>query len=260
MNLHDILISKARAAELGHFYILEASGSISENDQVLIDFIHQFIKDYYQKVEGQKHPINQLIDHPDVFVLGQIPTNNEEKENAFFSVDEARELGRFFEFRPVQSKRKFAVITQAHRINSLVANKWLKLLEEPQGESTIFLLNPRRQKLLDTIQSRAIHLRIPVKLPPFDSTNWENFLKELGQSTLSQFLENNVKKTKNIDFWIKELIQWESGQALDAAAKAGFEKWLKNYQEMDTFNQPAATKWTLFYTYIKTHVLPRLSR
>lgn len=255
MNQHEILMKKAHAQELAHFYLVEATGTESSGE-VLQQFVHQFIRDYYQEVEGHKQSLTHLMDHPDVFVLGNL-IDTEEPEDAFFTVAESEGLARFFEFRPVQSKRKFAVITEAHRINSLVGNKWLKLLEEPQGNSTIFLLNPRRQKLLETIHSRAIHLRLPIKSTQVHHQEWEEFLKKARGQGLAKFLEENVRGETPLNFWIQELIQWEADQTDSPISKIALEEWLKTYQEMDVFHQPAATKWTLFYSFLNLHVFQR---
>lgn len=257
MKLHEILMSKARKNELAHFYLVDATGT-GDADKALQEFVHHFIRDYYRDVEGHKQSLTNLVDHPDVFVLGNI-IGAEDPVDSNFTVAESESLTRFFEFRPVQSKRKFAVITEGHRINSIVANKWLKLLEEPQGNVTIFLLNPRRQKLLDTIHSRAIHLRLPLKSEAPHQKEWMEFLGTVKGQSLAPFLEKNVRGDTDLSFWINELIQWEADQSDQPEAKMALEDWLKKFEEMDTFNQPAATKWTLFYSHLKQHVIPRVS-
>lgn len=259
MNLHDVLLKKAKNQELGHFYIVETSAPENKAHEILLQFVHNFIRDYYQKVEGHKQGLTNLMDHPDVFVLGNTNTEDEEKTDKFFKVEEAEALSRFFEFKPVQGIRKFAVITEGHRINTTVANKWLKLLEEPQGTSTIFLLNPRRQQLLQTIHSRAIHLRLPSKTEDHEFSDWNEFLGDLKKMTLSEFLENYQRGEKDLSHWVNELIRWESEQTDLAHPKEELERWLKRLQEMEIFHQPSATKWTLFYSYLRENVLPRLN-
>ena len=257
MNLLETLMLKARKSELAHFYILESSLHEEESLKELVKFSHTFIRDYYQQVEGHKQSLTHLMDHPDVFVLGNLP-ESEDPETSAFTVAQAEELSRFFEFKPVQGKRKFAVITEAHRMNTILANKWLKLFEEPQGISTIFLLNPRRQKLLDTIHSRALHLRLPVIMTPPSTVEWIEFLKQVETLGLSQFLETFVRSDKDVAFWTNELVRWEAGQENHLTAKSALFEWLKKLKEMDVFHQPSATKWTLFYSFLREHVLPRL--
>jgi hypothetical protein len=251
VNLHDILLKHAKDQKLAHFYIVEGRGALA--------FAHNFIRDYYQKIEGHKQSLNNLMDHPDVYVLGNLP-ETEKPEYKDFNVEEAGKLSRFFEFKPVQSKRKFAVITEGDRVNKTVANKWLKLLEEPTGESTIFLLNTLEQKLLPTIHSRALHIRLPRVKEDIDSTDWNQFLTEASKMPLSQFLETYSRGNYSLDLWISEVLRWESLQTDSAKSKNALVSWIKNFEEMDTFNQPHATKWALFHSYLGQHVFPRTTR
>lgn len=257
MKVSEILLEKASNNQLGHFYIIETSAPEHLSFDILMNFVHDFIRNYFQKIEGHKQSLTHLMDHPDVFVLGNYSSDADEKNDKFFKVEEAEALNRFFEFRPVQGKRKFAVITEGHRINTTVANKWLKLFEEPQGTSTIFLLNPKRQALLPTIHSRAIHLRLPVASEKIEFTEWSEFLKDVKDMSLAQLLESYTKGEKDLSFWVNELIRWESEQSDNVVVKDALSAFLKSYQEMDVFHQPMNTRWTLFYAFLKEHVLKR---
>jgi hypothetical protein len=260
MKLQETLMTKAAEGKLGHFYIVETSAPALKAFPLLMKFAHEFIRDYYQKIEKHKQSLGNLMDHPDVFVLGNTEATEEEKSEKAFKVEDAQALARFFEFRAVQAKRKFAVITQGHRITTTVANKWLKLFEEPQGTSTIFLLNPQRGQLLPTIHSRAIHLRIQAPLAESSLTEWNKFLLDLEKMNLSEFLDHYSRGEQDISYWIHHLLQWEAQQVESASAKEALETWLRSHQERETFNQPTATKWTLFVSHLRQHVLPRLSR
>jgi DNA polymerase III delta prime subunit len=259
MKLAEILFQKAKADSLAHFYVLETHLGEAEAFTALTEFVHNFIRRYYHEVEGHKQLLTHLMDHPDVFVLGNLP-GNESWEDKAFTVEESEKLNRFFEYRPVQSRRKFAVITEAHRVGVVVANKWLKLLEEPQGVSTIFLLNPRGHKLLDTVQSRAIHLRIEAPRQALDPSEWNALLEKLRTMNLAAFLEHYSKGERPLNYWLNQLVNWETEQFDQSASKQALEKLVRGLQEMDVFNQPAATKWTLFYSYLAEEVLPRVSR
>jgi hypothetical protein len=259
MNIHEILMKKAAQDELAHFYILESSLPQDEAYDQLMNFTHNFIREYYQKIEGAKQSLNHLMDHPDVYMMGNLPEYEEKKDPNYIPV-EADNLIRFFEFKAVQAKRKFAVIPEGHKMTPYLANKCLKLLEEPIGSSTIFLLNPRRQKLLDTIHSRAQHLRLPVSISKHSPEEWNAFLAKTAAQTLAQFIEQNTKGDRDIAFWCNELICWEAEQLQKIESKNALFDWIKKLQEMETFHQPTATKWTLFFSFLHQHVLGRLSR
>lgn len=255
MKLLETLLTKAKENKLAHFYIVESAEAEEVASESLLKFSHEFIRDYYQKIEGQKSSMVHLMDHPDVYVLGNI--SDEDKESKAFTVEESEAFARFFEFRPVQSKRKFAVITEAHRINVTVSNKWLKLLEEPQGEVTIFLLNPRRQKLLETIHSRALHLRLPFKQNPSDQSEWNEFIQNSKTLSLAQFLETYSKGERDLEYWTTQWAKFESESFESPQGKLALQNWMKQLQEMEVFHQPTATKWSLFFSTLTENVLNR---
>ncbi len=255
-DLHALLLKKAAEQKLAHFYIIESPQEEFQAQEELFNFTHNFIRDYYQKVEGSKMGLVNLMDHPDVFVMGLHP-DYESKKDPDYIVEEAESLIRFFEMKPVQSKRKFAVIPEGHKVTSRVANKWLKLLEEPTGTSTIFLLNPRRQTLLETIHSRAQHLRLNSAKEAVSLDEFVTFLKEMKSQGLAEFLENHVRSDADVFYWTQRLIEWEAQQLQSMPAKTALNEWIKKLSELETFHQPSATKWTLFYSYLHQHVLPR---
>jgi hypothetical protein len=256
MNMNDLLLQKAKQDQLAHFYILETHLNEEESAKKLFDFVSGFLKKYYIEIENQKNFPRHIQDHPDILILGKT-LESDEKQSSFFTVEEAAALNRFFEFRALQSKRKFAIIMDGHRISPVVANKWLKLLEEPFGNSTIFLLNPRGQKLLDTIHSRALHLRLSSPKTQTDLVELLNFISDVKKKSLHQFLEEYSKADKELVYWNNLLIEWESTQLDQAEAKNALIDWLSKSQEMDIFHQPTATKWTLFYSFLGKYVLPR---
>lgn len=249
MNIEEILLKKASSKELAHFYLLETSLPEEESAQLLMDFCHSFIRRYFREIEKQTHPVNSLMDHPDVLVI----TGIEEKKD--YTVEDATVMEKFFSWNAVQSQRKFVVIPEAHRITQTLANKWLKVLEEPPVPATIFLLNPRRIKLLPTIQSRSLSLRLPVSREKHDPTEWNEFVSSIRKMGLSEFLETYSKGDRPLRFWLDEMLQWETEQLGQMAGKDSLEKTLKLIEEMEIFNQPTATKWTFLYYHLKDHVL-----
>jgi hypothetical protein len=254
MKIEDVLVSKARAGELAHFYLLETALNEDDASVALMEFCHTVIKRYFHEVEKQTHPLNNLMDHPDILVISGV----EDKKD--YTVEDAALMEKFFSWKPVQGKRKFVVIPEAHRITNVLANKWLKVLEEPPVPATIFLLNPRRIKLLPTIQSRALALRLPRERSGHDSTEWNEFLAEVKNLGLADFLETFSRGERPLSFWLEELLYWETERTAQLEGKTSLEKTLKTLKEMDIFNQPAATKWTFLYYHLKDHVLPQLTR
>jgi DNA polymerase III subunit delta' len=77
----------------------------------------------------------------------------------------ARLIARRAALTPVEGKRKVFVIGEAERLvpqeaNPEAANALLKLLEEPPGDSTFVLTTAEPSRVLPTIRSRAVPLRL----------------------------------------------------------------------------------------------------
>lgn len=254
MNLVQRLISLAQQKKLAHFYILEPTKNSADAQAQCEAFCAEFFKQYFKDV-GSNLP-DDIWNHPDVLTLGNRAGQEEISNN--FTVDEALQFMRYFEFAPVSAPHKFAVITEAHRITTIVANKWLKLLEEPNSNCTIILINSSRLKLLDTIQSRGVLLRLENPTSHEDEQEFLNFIHESQKQSLSEFIEKNQKGSRDLNYWIGQLISWEAQELSGAEAKNNLGKWLNQMKEMEAFHQPSATKWSLFYQYLQSNVFGRL--
>ncbi len=76
---------------------------------------------------------------------------------------------------------KVAIIYEADRMNVQAANAFLKTLEEPPPETTIFMLTTRPNELLDTIRSRCISLRVDSPPAPITDEKWLEWLDDFKQ-------------------------------------------------------------------------------
>lgn len=254
MKLKERLLEQAKQDKLAHFYILEPTKSSVDAQADCEQFCHDFFKDYFA-LKNVTPPEN-VWNHADIFTLG---TRTEEEEiSNNFNVEEALAFMRYFEFNPINSPHKFAVITQASRITTIVANKWLKLLEEPSKNTTIILINSNRIKLLDTITSRGILLRLETENKSQGFDEFIGFVEESKNLSLSEFLEKNQKNQKDLNYWVNQLLEWEASRADGALEKAQLGPWLIKLKEMDTFHQPGATKWSAFYQLLHSSVFNRL--
>jgi DNA polymerase-3 subunit delta' len=70
-------------------------------------------------------------------------------------VDQVREAVRAASRRPVASNRRVIVVAGADRMNPTAQNAFLKALEEPPPSTTIVLLAPSPETLLETVRSRC---------------------------------------------------------------------------------------------------------
>jgi DNA polymerase-3 subunit delta' len=85
--------------------------------------------------------------HPDVEVI--------EPAGMQLLVDQVRDAVRDASRRPVAAARRVIVVDGADRMNPTAQNAFLKALEEPPPSTTIILLAPSPEALLDTVRSRC---------------------------------------------------------------------------------------------------------
>lgn len=256
MKLLETLLSSGRQDKLAHFYILESGKSRAEDAfKDLHFFAEKFITRYYQEIEKTPMP-SSLIDHPDVLWIGSTAYGEDTRQS--YQVDEAQDLARFLEFKPIQAKRKFVIITEADKVGVTVANKWLKILEEPSQSVTIFMLNSKRIKLLQTLLSRAQSLILPGEWS-LEMTKLTELMIDWKKSNLalSQFIDKYKESPKDLNDLIQAVIDWETTQHDEFSDKKALAEFLVMWKESEVFRQSAATRSTLLYAFLKSHILPR---
>ena len=90
--------------------------------------------------------------------------------------------------------RKVALVCEADRMNAAAANAFLKTLEEPPADTTIFMLSRRPNDLLDTIRSRCICLRVDAPPEPLDDADWKVWIEDFRrwQKALMEGIGKNI--------------------------------------------------------------------
>jgi len=110
--------------------------------------------------------------HPDFFPIR--PANKMRR----IGVDETRALIRNLTQTANQGGRKVAAVYEADRFNPQAANAFLKTLEEPPADTTIFLLTTRPYDLLPTIRSRCLLLSFPAEQDRVADPRWRQWLDD----------------------------------------------------------------------------------
>jgi len=148
-----------KAVEQGsvsHAYIL--CGEKGAGKKLLADLFAMAL----QCEKGQAEPCNTChsckqmasTNHPDIIKV------THEKPNSI-SVDEIREqVNQDVMIRPYSSKYKIYIIPEADSMTVQAQNAILKTLEEPPKYAIFFLLVENTEKLLPTINSRCVMLRL----------------------------------------------------------------------------------------------------
>jgi len=122
--------------------------------------------------------------HPDFIFLGpgaEDSFSEEEKEKkkkkslkSEIPISKIRELIWKFSLTPSLSPFKIAVIDEAHLMNLEAQNCLLKTLEEPKGNSVLFLVSEYPELLLTTLRSRCSL----IKFYPVEKEKIKRYLRE----------------------------------------------------------------------------------
>lgn len=89
----------------------------------------------------------KLAESADMMIVGS--------DESAISIDTIREAKRFLSLSPLHGARKVLIIDDAWRMTEEAQNALLKVLEEPNASSHIFLVTPHADALLPTITSRC---------------------------------------------------------------------------------------------------------
>lgn len=76
-------------------------------------------------------------------------------------IDEIRTINHFLAKKPIQSDKNRVYIKDAHLMTLFAQNALLKILEEPPGNSEVYLVTDQSDMLLPTILSRCQSLNSP---------------------------------------------------------------------------------------------------
>ncbi len=123
-------------------------------------------------------------------------------------INQIRELQKALGFKSQFGNYKAIIIEQAHTMNKLAQNCFLKTLEEPQGKTIFILITSFEETLLATIRSRCASLKFfPSGQPKAD--NPEQIKNLLEKDLLAKFsFAEKIAKTspEEIKLFLQDLI------------------------------------------------------
>jgi len=111
------------------------------------------------------------------------------KVKSAITVDEVRRAGKFFSQTSGTNNWRIVIIDPADDMNRNAANAILKILEEPPKRAMFLVLSHAPGKLLPTIRSRCL----PLKLAPIDDSALVSALAHLGIQGEGQALLSAAK-------------------------------------------------------------------
>ena len=101
------------------------------------------------------------------------------------TIEQIRKLALKLSLAAYESSIKTVIIKDAHYMNHHAQSAFLKLLEEPKGDTLFLLLCDHAELLLDTIRSRTQEIRFVSRPEPVS----EEFVKALQLMKLASFTE-----------------------------------------------------------------------
>jgi DNA polymerase-3 subunit delta' len=149
-------------------------------------------------------------------------TENKTGQQGSIYIDEAASIQRKLSLKNYEAKYRVVLIWMPERMNLTVANKLLKLLEEPPKGTIFILVSEDANNLLPTIISRLQTLKIP-------DFNPEDIVQYFGDITLEK-----AKQLKNItdaDLGKMIKIQQDSEGILDLFEE--FSVWMRLAYKID---------------------------
>ncbi|MTB64312.1 DNA polymerase III subunit delta' [Streptococcus sp. zg-86] len=108
-----------------------------------------------------------------------------------------RDLVKQFSQSGFESTQQVFIIRDAEKMHPNAANSLLKVIEEPQSDSHIFLLTSQEQAVLPTIKSRAQFVTFPKNLPILERLLEEEGLLKMQAQLIARLVEN-IEEAKQL--------------------------------------------------------------
>lgn len=221
----EYFLKALKANRLSHAYVMEGEEGMGKKTLV------EAIANYLLCPEKQGDDICgkcracvqfQSGNHPDVIEVTP-------SKKTGYGVDDIREMVLDdVNIRPYQSEYKIYLIAQAETMSVAAQNVLLKTIENPPAYALFFLMTTNKERLLETILSRCVLLRMG-RLSPKEM---EEFLERRGQAEkrdLIPYAEGNIGK-------LLQLTESESFQEMKKDLENLLEQFVKR-QDYDIMNQ-----------------------
>jgi DNA polymerase-3 subunit delta' len=125
------------------------------------------------------HRSTSALSDPRLYLLRRGPNQKRDALMSVISVDEVRDMKKFFTLSATDGGRRVAIIDAADDLNHAAANALLKVLEEPPKDAVFLITAHQPARLLPTIRSRCRALR----LSPLSPADMAAALAQAGVET-----------------------------------------------------------------------------
>ena len=133
------------------------------------------------------------------------------KTKSAITVDEVRRAGHFFSQTSGTGNWRIVIIDPADDLNRNAANAILKILEEPPKRAMFLVLSHAPGKLLPTIRSRCM----PLRLLPLADSAMENALDNLRLSVVGEKREALLQASKGSVAQALKLVNYGGSDIVD---------------------------------------------
>lgn len=174
----DFLKRKFEQKQLSHAYLFTGEDGIGK----------KFFAKEFAEFVGCKFP--------DLMIAEPV----EDKE---IPVSKIREIQNFLSYKSYNVGFKIVIVDEAHKMNVEAQNCFLKTLEEPKGQTILFLISSKPDMLLTTIFSRCQTMKFsrPRDLPQnSEKSERENKLLNDLLPVIGSNFADKFKYVKSIDF------------------------------------------------------------
>ncbi len=200
-DIADVLLKKLKQKALHHFCIL------SGGQEQTKEWLSYFINESYQDNKRFSFESNPFID---VLIIRAQGTQ--------FKTVEFEPFFQFLSYNTYEKDHRFIIIDRADCLTSIIINKLLKSLEEPITKTTIFLMNTTSSNLMDTLESRAIKIKLKKEITTDLQETYNPLIEKYIAEQISslQFLteaKNQGSQSNFIRFLIQKSDQLKSFDA-----------------------------------------------
>lgn len=101
----------------------------------------------------------KALTHPDVRIVAP------EAGKQSVTIEQVRDLQRMLSLRPVQGRKKVAIVEEAHLLTPAAQSALLKLVEEPSGDALLMMLTLNAATLSRPLLSRCQQIRFAALSP-----------------------------------------------------------------------------------------------
>jgi len=128
-------------------------------------------------------------------------TKEQTNKQATIFKDDIIEINRRLSVKPFETTNRIIIIWQADKMNTIAANKILKILEEPQPNTYFILTTEHPDAILPTIISRTQIIKFP-KVKTQDVVDWIKSkypqLNEIQVINISRLADGNIIYAKQL--------------------------------------------------------------